>query len=52
MNRWIGDRKEQKLKDIFSRRARRVRREDPKKKPAKPCGNILEFFFPCEPCGL
>jgi hypothetical protein len=41
---------EQKLKDIFSRRARRVHREDLKKNDL-PWSNILVFFLPCEPCG-
>ena len=40
---------EQKLKDIFFRRARRVHREDLKKNDL-PWGNILVFFLPCEPC--
>ena len=40
---------EQKLKDIFFRRARRVHREDLKKNDL-PWSNILVFFLPCEPC--
>jgi hypothetical protein len=49
-----GAEKRQKMNDLFSRRARRVRREDLQKEFVERVGLLFLgiIFFPCEPCGL